>query len=48
MPEDQTIPPRQPNTPRTFLKWLWDWGHVHTFLSGISVGICFMLLAKIV
>ena len=46
MPEDQTIPPRQPNTPRTILKRLWYWAIDHsdysipllTFVAGWLMG----------
>ena len=37
------IPPEVsgPNTPRkalAWLAWLWQWGHVHTFVAGCAVG----------
>lgn len=25
MSDDQTLPPRQPNTPRTWLRRAWEW-----------------------
>ena len=46
MSDEPTLPP-VPNTPRKALAWLWDWGHVHTFLAGCAVGAAFVLVLRI-
>ena len=38
MSTEDTLPPKQPNTPRVWLKKLWDFGAAHLVLSAAVLG----------
>ena len=50
MSEDQTLPPRQPNSPRVWLRRAWGWLLAHPIvaaaLGGLAAGLLLPQVAR--